>query len=244
MTILSVEEALQHINQIQRGKRSDLDIVLRSIVQAEAGAELQYLNGAVAGNAAASKVLVLDSNGDLSSFPGEIELDGNKMATEAGGGITAGSGTLYFSSVIKIGGIIYTSILLDLTGVSSATTDLDIIGTGTTEPAHIGQITAARNGTIVGGRITCLELPASLTDIDLYSATVGAGATTYFEASVSSLVETALLTKGGAWAAGDVTELTSLPAANGYLYLVNGADDTPDVFSAGKFLIELEGYDA
>ena len=240
---LTLKQAEQFAAQAGRGSLSALSTLLRSIVAGEAGEEIQFLDGVVAGTGAASKALVLDSSGDL-SIPGEVELDGNILSTEAGAGITAGTGTIYESSVIKIGGIIYTTILIDLTGLSSATSLLDIIGIGSTASATLGKITAARNGTILSGKITCLELPASLTDIDLYAATVGTGATTYFEAGIAALVETKLFEKGGAWAAGDVGILEAMPAADAFLFLVNGVADTADVFTAGKFMIELEGYDA
>ncbi len=165
---------------------------------------------------------------------------GATLAIEAGAGITGGSGTIYASSVSRDGGIFTTKILLDLTDLSSATSVLDIIGQGSS-PAHLGQITAARNGTILTGRMTCLEVPASLTDIDLYSAVEATGV---FEDNESTLTATALLTAAGAWSLNEVQALTALPAADSYLYLVNGAADTADVFTAGKFLIELEGYAA
>ena len=241
---LSLAESIQHISRVERGNRKSLETILRSIAAAEAGPELQYLNGVTAGTALASKALVLNSSGELDGVPGEIAFDGNKMAVEAGAGFTAPANSIYLSSVMKVGNVIKTKILIDLTGVSSATSDLDIIGIGAVAPAHLGQITAARNGTIIGGRVRCLEVPASLNDVDFYSATVGTGATTYFEAAIGSLVETALVTKGGAWSLNDVSELLALPAADSFLYMVNGEADTPAVFTAGRFLIELEGYDA
>jgi len=92
----------------------------------------------------------------------------NKLETEAGLGITSGTGTVYRSGVVKVGGIITTQILIDLTGLTSADSDLDVIGVeDTTAACHIGRITAARNGTILGGTLKCLEAPASLTDIHL-----------------------------------------------------------------------------
>lgn len=171
---------------------------------------------------------------------GELIAPDNTLAVEAGPGITDGVGTVFRSSVVKVGGVIKTEILIDLTGCSSATSDLDIIGVGT-GLAYLGRITPEINGTILAGTVTCLELPASLTDIDLYSATEGTGV---FEVGVGTLTETALLTKGGAWAAMAQDDLTAVPAANEYLYFVNGAADTADPFTAGKFLIELWGYDA
>jgi hypothetical protein len=50
---------------------------------------------------------------------GFASLDANTMAVEAGTGITTGSGTLYRSSVQRVGGIITTRILIDLTGLRS-----------------------------------------------------------------------------------------------------------------------------
>lgn len=161
------------------------------------------------------------------------------LKTEAGAGITDGSGVVYRSSISRAGNIITTQIFVDLQGLSSATSLVDIIGIGA-NPAHLGRITAAENGTLISGIVTCLELPASLTDVDFYSAVEGTGV---FEANESTLTATELLAKGGAWAAGDATILTALPAANEYLYMMNGAADTADPFTAGKFLIEFIGYD-
>jgi hypothetical protein len=156
----------------------------------------------------------------------------------AGAGATGGTGTIYKADVTKHGGIYHTRILMDLTGLASSTTDLDIIGTGTS-PAFIAQITAADNGTVVGGQLTCLEVPAGgVTDIDLYSATEGTGV---FDGGVAALTETALLTKGGAWTAGDVTVLSAAPAADQYLYLTGGAAGTAAAYTGGVFLLELYG---
>lgn len=169
----------------------------------------------------------------------DVPLNGNTLAVEAGAGITGGTGTVYASSVEQVGGIIKTRILLDLTGLSSSTTDLDIIGQGAVA-AHLGQITADRNGTILSGRITCLEAPVGgVTDIDMYSATEATGV---FDGGVAALTETALHTHGAAWTIGVVGVLTALPAAGEYLYLTGGAAGTAAAYTAGKFLIELEGY--
>ena len=61
------------------------------------------------------------------SSAGFTSLDANTMATEAGTGITGGTGTVYRSSVIREGGVIKTNILIDLTGLRS-TANGDIIG--------------------------------------------------------------------------------------------------------------------
>lgn len=164
---------------------------------------------------------------------------GHKLATEAGAGITGGTGTVYKTSVMKVGGLFLTRIYIDLTGLGSSTTDLDIIGQGVAA-AHLGQITADRNGTIEAVRMTCLEAPAGgVTDIDLYSATEATGV---FDAGIGTLVETAIITAGGAWTNGAVKGATAVPAADKYLYLTGGAAGTAGTYTAGKFLIELFGY--
>jgi hypothetical protein len=161
------------------------------------------------------------------------------MPTLAGVGITAGVGAVYKTSVLKVGTLITTQIYIDLTGLASSTTDLDIIGVAG-GPAHIGQVTAARNGTIEAIRMTCLELPAGgADDIDLYAATEGTGE---FDAGIGTLAETALITAGGAWANGTVKGSIAVPSANQYLYLTGGEGGTAGTYTAGKFLIELFGY--
>lgn len=158
-----------------------------------------------------------------------------------GAGITAGSGTIYKSSIVREGNVIVTRILLDITGLASTTTDLDIIGTAGV--CHLGQITTAINGVILGGTMTCLEVPATgADDIDLYSATVGTGA---YDAIVTGLVETAMVTSGGAWTIGLTVGIVadSIPA-DSYIYLCNGEAGTVGTYTAGRFLITLFGNPA
>jgi hypothetical protein len=186
------------------------------------------------------EIVVADGGKITVESGGEIDL---KILTNGapGAGISGGTGTVFKSSVIRIGDIIKTSILIDLTGLSSSTTDLDIIGKGT-NPAYLGQITAAKNGTILTGRMTCLEVPVGgVADIDLYSATEATGV---FDGAVGDLAETAIITAGGNWTLAAVKAFGAIPAANKYLYLTGGAGGTADVYTAGKFLIEIEGYEA
>jgi hypothetical protein len=208
-------------------------------------AEAGYLDSVTAGTGAASKAVVLDSNGSV-TFPsgGEVAFDGNGLATTAGTGITAGSGTVYKNGVMKVGGIITTQILIDLTGLNSKNTDLDIIGVdGGANPAHLGQITAARNGTILGGIMRCLEVPGGGDpNIALYSATESTGAE---DVGIGTLTETLLFDPNADWTIDMSRSLTGVPAANEYLYLVQGdAAGTDATYTGGKFLITLYGYDA
>lgn len=159
----------------------------------------------------------------------------------AAGGILAGVGTIYKNSVSKTGGIRRVEIMIDLTGLASSTTDLDIIGTGLLG-AYLGRVLAAELGTVLTVEMKCLEAPAGgVTDIDLYSATEATGV---FDGAIASLTETALLSSAGAWTNGRTLGATVVPAANEYLYLVCGAAGTAATYTAGKFLIVISGYDA
>jgi hypothetical protein len=161
----------------------------------------------------------------------------------AGAGITAGAGTVYKSSVTERGGIIKTEILIDLTGLTSADSDLDVIGVEDTAlPCHIGQITSAINGTILQGTWQCLEAPLSLTDVGIYSA--ASGVLVYEDLITDEAAEVVIVTPAVQAIADQSNPIAGIPTANHYLYLVNGAADTPDIFTAGKFLLTLYGYDA
>jgi hypothetical protein len=174
------------------------------------------------------------------STAGFASLDANTMAVEAGTGITTGTGTLYRSSVQRSGGIITTRILIDLTGLRS-TGGADIIGVnGTALVCHIGQITAARNGTILTGSMECFEAPGGGDpDINIHSATEGTGVE---DGAISGLDETLLVNAGDA-TLGSKVFFAAVPAADEFLYLTTGAATDAD-YSAGKLFIELMGYEA
>ena len=175
----------------------------------------------------------INSSG-ISSF------DANTMPVEAGTGITTGTGTIYRSSVQRVGGIITTRILIDLTGLRS-TGGSDIIGVnGTALVCHIGQITAARNGTILTGSMECFEAPTGGDpDINVHSATEGTGVE---DGAIGDLTETLLVNAGDA-TLGSKVYFTGVPAADQFLYLTTGAATDAD-YSAGKLFIELMGYEA
>ena len=171
---------------------------------------------------------------------GITSFDANTMPVEAGTGITTGTGTIYRSSVQRVGGIITTRILIDLTGLRS-TGGADIIGVnGTALVCHIGQITAARNGTILTGSMECFEAPAGGDpDINIHSATEGTGVE---DGAIGDLTETLLVNAGDA-TLGSKVYFTGVPAADQFLYLTTGAATDAD-YTAGKLFIELMGYEA
>lgn len=219
-------------------KSASVDSKVRSQVNANF-TELYSNLGIVGVTASAAELNIMDG---VTATTAEINTtcDQSGQVLAAGAGITAGTGTVYKTSITKHGDIFKTTIFLDLTGLASSTTADDIIGT--TGVCHIGQITAAKNGTLFYGQITCLEAPAGgVLDIDFWSATEDTGA---YDALVTSLAETIMRANGGNWSAAPQTPIafTNLPAADKYMYMANGAAGTPGTYSAGQFMIELWGF--
>ncbi len=159
------------------------------------------------------------------------------MPVVASAGIT-GFAAVHGASVVKAGGIIKTSIMIDLTGLESGGAG-DIIGDATPSISHLGQFTVARNGTLFYGTITCLETPAGgEPDIDFTSADEATGVQ---DTAISALSNLQVLLNTGDWTAAVTYELmTGLPAADQYLYMV-GVGTTAVEYSAGRFLLEFYG---
>ena len=191
----------------------------------------------------ATNVNITDSSGYYAASTVEATLSeiGDTLfaKTSAGAGITSGTGTVYKAGASRGGDIIITRIFIDLTGLNSGAQAGDIIGVnGTSSVCHIGQITAATNGTIFWGKMTCIETPAGGdTDIDLYAANEGTGVE---DGAIADLTETQLINAGTA-SAGNEDLVSAVPSANQYLYLV-GQGTANATYTAGQFLIELYGY--
>ena len=187
----------------------------------------------------------IDSSGNTSvagtlGVTGRSTLTGNTIATTAGTGITTGTGTVYAASVIKTGGIFHTKILIDLTGLASSGSG-DIIGKAATANSHIGQITAAVNGTVLGGKLTCLEAPAGGDpDINLWYADEATGTE---DAAITGLTNQVQMCDSGDLALNSVISIPTPPAADKYIYMVTSAATNAD-YTAGKILIEFFGYSA
>ena len=167
---------------------------------------------------------------------GRATFAGN-VANTAGVGIT-GTADSYVTSVEKIGSIIKTTILIEIDGLNSGDAAGDIVGADGAGVAHLGQITAAVNGTIFAGKITCLETPAGGDpDIDLWYANEATGVE---DTAITALTGETQVINHGDWTAGDLDVLTAFPAADKYLYLTTG-DATDATYTAGILLIELYG---
>lgn len=169
---------------------------------------------------------------------GRYELE--ELSVPAGTGITTGTGTVYETSIERRGGLIFTRIFVDVTGLNSSAAG-DIIGKQATANCHLGQMVAADVGTIIAGNVVCLETPAGgEPDIDLYAASVGTGTE---DAAISGLSGQAILLDTAVDWTGILAQksLTAMPAADSYLYLVGSGGGTDATYTAGKFLITLIG---
>ena len=160
-----------------------------------------------------------------------------------GTGISTGTGTLFKGAVLRMGDVIETTIVIDVTGLNSGNADGDVIGVAATANCHLGQITAAKNGTLFAGTMQCVETPGGgEPDVDLFSATEATGTE---EALVTGLTETALLAAAADWTGVLAPKsLTAMPVADSYLYLAGGTASSPTnaTYTAGKFVIKLYGY--
>ncbi len=160
----------------------------------------------------------------------------SNAANTAGVGIT-GAAASFVAGVDTIGSLIKTTIIIDLTGLNSGGTANDVIGDDGVGVAHLGQITAAVNGTIIAGKLTCIEAPATGdNDINVYSATEATGVE---NTAIGDLTETALCNSGDL-AAGTEVSLAA-PAADQYLYLTGGAGDAEATYTAGILMLEFWG---
>jgi len=171
---------------------------------------------------------------------------GDKMSVEAVGSAgIEGTAAVYVTQVNRLKSdvttnvnIVKTTIMIDLTGLKDGGTAGDIIGKDGSGVAYIGQVTTANQGVVFGVTMTCVETPAGgSTDIDLYSATEGTGVN---DTAIGDLTETQIINAGAA-SAGTMVAGGDI-AADQYLYLVSqGTGDA--TYTAGRFLIEITGYD-
>jgi len=169
-------------------------------------------------------------------------LGGPEMGTTAGVGITAGVGTVVNTEITKLGKRITTHIFINVIGLHSATTLVDLIGVDSVGVCHLGIVDFAESGVVSSGSMTCLVVPVTgVTDIDLYAADEGTGVE---DTNESALTATELVGAGGAWTLAETQVLAALPTDGQYLYLAVGVAGTVGVYTAGQFLIELIGYEA
>ena len=143
--------------------------------------------------------------------------------------------------VNKVGGLIYTTILIDLHGgLASGGAANDIIGTdGGAANAYIAELTTGVNGIPMEVEFSCLEVPTG-GDQDI-NLNCGATATDAENAAISSgteILNIGDLTLGFYVSADAGSTLAALTKK--YLYLTTG-DATEAAYTAGKLVIKITG---
>ena len=149
-----------------------------------------------------------------------------------------------------IGGIIQSSILIDLTNLGSSNDEGDAIGLTTGGgAAYIFKYVLAQMGIPFKIEVSCLELPLAssneLLDFDLLSCT--AANKEYNDDIADGETDSVVLfASGGIFAKGKTIQnlVVNTPDADGdYVYLVTGATHGGTfVFTAGKLLITVYGH--
>lgn len=163
----------------------------------------------------------------------------NNNGLTPGSGITAGA-AYYNSWREKMGNVIKTSILLDLTGLASSDAANDIIGDdGGVANSHIGQYISADMGTLFAVVMEAKEVPdGGDPDINLVFADE---ATLAENTALSAATNSGTLINSGDLVAGTpVYAHAGFPANNQYFYLSNGAA-TNAAYTQGSILIEFYG---
>ena len=171
-------------------------------------------------------------------------LGGTTLSTSFGAGaVSTGSGAAGNPQYARteVGGVIVTTIKVDLMGLKSKGGNAgDAIGVGT-NPAYIYKNVVAENGVIFKQEIACLELPAAAsgtitTDINL---AWNSAATIDYDEAVGTGSE---INTGGLVAGQVVSDETAALTDGHYAYLTEGDTAASDgVHSAGQILITLYG---
>ena len=143
--------------------------------------------------------------------------------------------------VNKVGGLIYTTILIDLHGgLASGGGANDIIGTdGGTANAYIAELTTGVNGIPFEIEFACLEVPTGGDpDINLDCSATATDAENAAVTSGTNLFNNGDLTLGMYVSADGGSTLAALTKK--YLYLTCGAA-TDAAYTAGKLVIKITG---
>ena len=198
-----------------------------------------------AGAAAANLSLTIDGDITATAAGGDITMT-TATATAAGGGVSNAASQSMF--VEKKNGVIKTTILIDIAGLTGANADTIVIGDGTDANAYLTKLTYATNGVVYYARMGCMEVPAGNTlniNLAVSTADLASGADISGEANYGILLDCA----SEVWARGgfrtpppaDVTAGLG-DVDNLFLYLSTGATGGgTSNYSAGQFVIELFG---
>ena len=171
----------------------------------------------------------------------QVEKAGQKVDLESGAGIVD---AIVSATQHRQGQEIITEIAVDLgtskAAISSATHNRDPIGVVSGGSAVVTQLTVAKFGHITEIRVICMEAATTLADIDLEFGTNGDGVNDTADGGSPTSITTNCCATIGADTSVAFDNTATL--ANKYLYICNGAGDTPDEFQSGKLLIYIHGF--
>jgi len=141
----------------------------------------------------------------------------------------------------KVGGVIYTTILIDLHAGLAAGGANDVIGTdGAAANAYIAEITSAVNGVPFNVEMWCTETPAGGDD-DI-NVVVSATAT---DAENAAVTGGTVVVNGGDWTLGLYAQNDAgavfAALSKKYVYLTAGTGDADAAYTAGKIGIRISG---
>ena len=234
----SIEMKFKNVN----GVSNVSDVVTLTVTSASEQAVMKAISEAIAFGKDQFLVVADDDAGSY------LHSDITACSVSAGeGGLTPGSGITAGAAFYKSwtqalgGGVVKTSVFIDLTGLASGDNANDIIGDdGGVANSHIGQYTTAKMGTLFAVVMEAKELPAGGDpDINLVFAD---------EATLAENTALSAATNGGTTInSGDLVAGTPVyahagfPAVNQYFYLSNGTGDHEAAYTGGNLLIEFYG---
>ena len=174
---------------------------------------------------------------------------GQSATVAAGPGI---ADAIVSNTVRREGHKVVTEIVVDLgtskATIASKTTTGDAIGVDGGGYSYLTQLTLAVNGFITYAEMQCVELPAG-GEVDINLTAVDEGTFAFDGAAAGGTNAQELVDKGGDWTLGGIDHYAvahgtahDLNTADQYLYLTAGAGGTNGDYTAGKFVITLEGY--
>ena len=150
------------------------------------------------------------------------------------------------TSVVKVGNVIETTVLVDLAqGAGAAAGANDIIGTDNVDDAggaYIAELSDAVNGVLFAARYSVIELPTGGgADIDVVCGSVGTNPHDVAVTDAAILINNAANTLGeSAFSPAGATIIAGGTNALPFVYLTN-VDTTNEAYTAGKLVITFYG---
>ncbi len=214
------------------------------------------------GTASNEKFSVTNTSGNaadailLTSVAGGIKMEAASsvtIATATGEANGAGlsSAAQVTTHVAEINGVIETTIIFDIQGLTTQTDRAFVIGDGS-GTAYLTKIDSTINGYIFKAEMSCIETPASggtvNKDLDIWADTTPRNGGHDMDGTSSDFI---LIDASGEWAMGNFKEAVVPPGVtpwtsalhNHYLHIVAGADNgsASGTYVTGKYVLKLYG---